>query len=161
MWQSIASSMWTVIESNLGIIVACMPALRPLIVRFFPLLLGKIGRTTARESKKNKHDYYEEGTAASKVSKPRDKYDPHGTAVSQSWLDNEPTYPSRVAKPQAYVDNHHYYDLEEMENVSDGDRESDDHILSGRHEQSQQGITKTTEYEVRTAQGPAGAYQRY
>ena len=46
MWQSIDSSMWTIIESNLAIIVACMPAFRKSLIRFFPFLLSKVRKTT-------------------------------------------------------------------------------------------------------------------
>ena len=45
MWQSIDSSMWTIIESNLAIIVACMPAFRKSLLRFFPFLLSKVRKT--------------------------------------------------------------------------------------------------------------------
>ncbi|KEF57064.1 uncharacterized protein A1O9_07254 [Exophiala aquamarina CBS 119918] len=41
MWQSIGSSMWTVIEYNLGITAACLPALRRPLARLFPALLGR------------------------------------------------------------------------------------------------------------------------
>lgn len=44
MWQSIGSSMWTVIEYNLGITTACLPALRRPIASIFPALLGRGSR---------------------------------------------------------------------------------------------------------------------
>ena len=43
MWQSIDSSMWTVIEYNLGIITASMPALRRPLAAVFSLLLRRGG----------------------------------------------------------------------------------------------------------------------
>jgi len=47
MWQSVNSSMWTIIESNLGIICACMPALYRPLAQLFPWLFGKAtGRST-------------------------------------------------------------------------------------------------------------------
>ncbi|KAI9926674.1 hypothetical protein ASPWEDRAFT_722856 [Aspergillus wentii DTO 134E9] len=45
-WNSIGSSMWTVIESNLGIICACLPALRRPLGLLFPRLFGKIHRSS-------------------------------------------------------------------------------------------------------------------
>ena len=51
MWQSIASSMWTVIEYNLGIIAASMPALRRPLAAIFPFFLGQ-----SRNSSKNTDD---------------------------------------------------------------------------------------------------------
>ena len=41
MWQSIGSSMWTVIEYNLGITTACLPALRRPLAALFPAILGR------------------------------------------------------------------------------------------------------------------------
>ena len=46
MWQSIDSSMWTVIEFNLAILVACMPAFRSPIAHAFPFLVGRGRKTT-------------------------------------------------------------------------------------------------------------------
>jgi len=44
-WNSIASSMWTVIESNLGIICASMPALKRPISILFPSLFARVKET--------------------------------------------------------------------------------------------------------------------
>ncbi|GIC93624.1 putative plasma membrane protein Pth11-like [Aspergillus udagawae] len=46
-WNSIGSSMWTVIESNLGIICACLPALRPPLSFFFPRLFSRLNKSSA------------------------------------------------------------------------------------------------------------------
>ncbi|KAI9045068.1 uncharacterized protein KD926_010391 [Aspergillus affinis] len=43
-WNSINSSKWTVIGSNLGIICACLPALRRPLAFLFPHLFGKFSR---------------------------------------------------------------------------------------------------------------------
>ncbi|KAF5007234.1 hypothetical protein FDECE_6428 [Fusarium decemcellulare] len=37
----ISSTMWTVIEMNVAIVCACLPMIRPLIVKFFPRLMPK------------------------------------------------------------------------------------------------------------------------
>ncbi|KAJ2891353.1 hypothetical protein MKZ38_000557 [Zalerion maritima] len=37
----IASTMWTIVEMNVAIVCACLPMLRPLIVKFFPRLMPK------------------------------------------------------------------------------------------------------------------------
>ncbi|PGG99037.1 hypothetical protein GX51_06453 [Blastomyces parvus] len=54
-WTNIGSSMWTVIESNLGIICACLPPLwRPLSVAF-PRVFGRFNRaTSAKQSSYNR-----------------------------------------------------------------------------------------------------------
>lgn len=44
-WNSIGSSMWTVIESNLGIICACLPALRRPLGVIFPYISGRVNRS--------------------------------------------------------------------------------------------------------------------
>ncbi|KAK1148344.1 hypothetical protein N8T08_010154 [Aspergillus melleus] len=44
-WNSIESSKWTVIESNLGIICACLPSLRRPLSFLFPHLFGKFSRS--------------------------------------------------------------------------------------------------------------------
>jgi hypothetical protein len=48
MWQSIDSSMWTVIESNLGIICASMPAFKQPLSIVFPWLFAKVTGTEHR-----------------------------------------------------------------------------------------------------------------
>ncbi|KAJ9617141.1 hypothetical protein H2200_000862 [Cladophialophora chaetospira] len=57
MWQSIPSSMWTVIEYNLGIIAASIPALRRPLAEMFPRLLGRIGGTSADRLPGNQGSY--------------------------------------------------------------------------------------------------------
>lgn len=55
-WDSIPSSMWTVIESNLGVICACLPALRrPLLFAFSARGGGSISGTT-NHNNNNKHN---------------------------------------------------------------------------------------------------------
>ncbi|KAI1912743.1 hypothetical protein LOZ61_003181 [Ophidiomyces ophidiicola] len=44
-WTNIGSSMWTIIESNLGIICACMPTLWRPISRFCPWLASRVTRS--------------------------------------------------------------------------------------------------------------------
>ncbi|KAF7593994.1 hypothetical protein BBP40_010391 [Aspergillus hancockii] len=60
-WNSIGSSMWTVIKSNLGIICACLPALHRPLIFTFPRLFGRfqrscvyVGSTRSRESRVKK-----------------------------------------------------------------------------------------------------------
>jgi hypothetical protein len=47
-WDNLPVSQWSTIEINIGIICACMPSLRVLLVRLFPKLLG-----TTQHSKSN------------------------------------------------------------------------------------------------------------
>ncbi|RFU28030.1 hypothetical protein B7463_g8306, partial [Scytalidium lignicola] len=39
-WDNLAVSQWSTVEINVGIICACMPSLRALLVRLFPKILG-------------------------------------------------------------------------------------------------------------------------
>jgi hypothetical protein len=39
-WEYIAVTRWSTIEGNVGIICACMPSLRILLVKIFPKILG-------------------------------------------------------------------------------------------------------------------------
>ncbi|KAL5358394.1 putative plasma membrane protein Pth11-like protein [Aspergillus floccosus] len=48
-WNSIGSSMWTVIESNLAILCACLPALQRPLVFLFPRLFPKPHRSNASD----------------------------------------------------------------------------------------------------------------
>ncbi|EAW13620.1 putative plasma membrane protein Pth11-like [Aspergillus clavatus NRRL 1] len=45
-WNSIGSSMWTVIESNLGIICACLPALRRPLSFLFPRFFSRLNKSS-------------------------------------------------------------------------------------------------------------------
>ncbi len=41
-WVASLSFMWSAVEVHVGIIVACVPGVKPLVVRIFPTLLGRI-----------------------------------------------------------------------------------------------------------------------
>jgi hypothetical protein len=58
MWQSINSSMWTVIEYNLSIIAASMPALRRPLASLFPILLGRTSNSSATHDFDHRIDNY-------------------------------------------------------------------------------------------------------
>ena len=147
MWQSIASSMWTVIESNLGIIVACMPALRRPIAAFFPKLLGKMGRTTAHPSKRapDLNGHSTQRSAGFPIDRPSKNFsyrEPPVVPVQRSWLD------SSKSEDRAIVD----HDMEEAGDTSEGYQGSDDHILMDKQDNGRwhhgHHITKTTEVDV-------------
>ncbi|EED20891.1 plasma membrane protein Pth11-like, putative [Talaromyces stipitatus ATCC 10500] len=50
-WNSIASSMWTIIEFNLGIFCASLPAFRSALSSFFPAFFGRVHSATDYESR--------------------------------------------------------------------------------------------------------------
>ncbi|KAF5626076.1 integral membrane protein PTH11 [Fusarium sp. NRRL 52700] len=53
-WEYLAVSKWSTIEGNVGIICACMPSLRILLVRLFPKILGTSQRYYNYGSRSNK-----------------------------------------------------------------------------------------------------------
>lgn len=59
-WDQWDVANWSTVEMNVGIICLCMPALRQLLVRFFPRMLGTGNRSAAQ------------GTAAQIVATPAD-----------------------------------------------------------------------------------------
>ena len=85
MWQSIASSMWTVIEYNLGIIAASMPALRRPFASLFPLLLGR------RERSFTHHKWVDEANltrAPSTISRASTKTSTRHSTKPIAWYDD-------------------------------------------------------------------------
>jgi hypothetical protein len=158
MWQSIDSSMWTVIESNLGIIVACMPALRRPIAMFFPLLLGKMGRSTPHGSKKypNAH-HHTPHSATFRLEKTKDQsqYSKASSRLGRGWRHQDEMDPTADEAHQE----------ESIENVSDSDRRSADHILAVKeangHRRGGNSITKTLEVQVETGFHDGGRNRTY
>jgi len=52
-WDYLSVSMWSTIEINVGIVCACMPSLRILLVRVFPKLRGTSNRSNNQYYAKN------------------------------------------------------------------------------------------------------------
>lgn len=141
--------MWTVIESNLGIIVACMPALRRPIRTFFPTLLGKMGNTTARRSGKHTNGNSSHATYPLDVELPAKKR-------NEQWLDEDKLGLAYTPRNNGkdFTKHSEAHEGEDMGNVSDGYEGSDDHILRNSTSFSQKhgrnDITRTTEFMVET-----------
>ena len=137
--------MWTVIESNLGIIVACMPALRRPIAMFFPMLLGKMGRTTMHSTARQPNAPRTHASTAA-LSQERSLKRAFSPALYSSpddlWL-------QKHNPANAGMDMN---DSDATTNVSEDGRESNDHILMDRHDfgrmQDVNRITKTTEVQI-------------
>jgi fucose permease len=49
-WYASLSFMWSVVEVNIGIMCACVPALKPLVSRFLPRMLRDVGDVTEKDS---------------------------------------------------------------------------------------------------------------
>lgn len=49
-WDYLEASLWSVIECQVGIICACMPAIRLGLTRLFPKLLGSTHQSTSKNA---------------------------------------------------------------------------------------------------------------
>ena len=150
--------MWTVIESNLGIIVACMPALRRPITLFFPMLLGKMGRTTAHRSEGQQAGYgsYKGAGYPSYNGRGMD-FEMPGKPLSSSHVRSKSDGLGGMNNKSSAHQQPDILDSEEMGNASDGDQGSDKQILnrswgSGR-KYGGRDITMTKEVIVESGQG--------
>lgn len=56
-WDNLAVSQWSTVEINVGIICACMPSLRVLLVRLFPKLLGTTQHSNNRYYVNQSHSH--------------------------------------------------------------------------------------------------------
>jgi hypothetical protein len=142
MWQSIGSSMWTVIEYNLGITTACLPALRRPLATIFPTLLGRGSRnwdsnpTIQRENMTNSFSTDDSTRRFYRSSLHAVGYPEH--------LDDKMTQPSRDERYRSGLRTETY------DFTTDGRRSSDrshEDILR-EFPLWENGIMKTTETEV-------------
>jgi len=62
-WYASYSFMWSAIEVNVGIMCACVPALKPLVSRFMPHLLRDEGDMTEKHSSVDRSPTFEMATA--------------------------------------------------------------------------------------------------
>ncbi|KAL1873469.1 hypothetical protein VTK73DRAFT_917 [Phialemonium thermophilum] len=111
----IASTMWTVIEMNLAIVCACLPMVRPLLVRMFPKLMPK-------SSSRNKYGY-QYGTN-NHIS----AFGNNGYIISHSRERGEPTEWDRVESK----------DEINMTTLRKGDQSSEEYILHEAQSQQQE-----------------------
>lgn len=108
----IASTMWTIIEMNVAIVCACLPMIRPLIVKIFPKLMPK-------SSSRNKYGYGYGGTSG-KASR--------GYISNNSHDRTEPPEWSRVDGQDGI----------NMTTIRKGDQSSEEYILHEDKTQQQQ-----------------------
>jgi hypothetical protein len=88
-WDNLSVSQWSTVEINIGIICACMPSLRILLVRLFPKLLGSTNQHSgAQYYANNKHSIHQSGGNIS-VGRPvkslnSSQYDSNGDRITYS-----------------------------------------------------------------------------
>lgn len=139
MWQSINSSMWTVIESNLGIICASMPALKRPLSIFFPWLFAKATRT----------DDYRYGSSTCAVQGSAAFFSKRrvGTYARgpKGILNSTSAWHDRLAKDRLKPES---YDLQELGDCSS--RDSQDRMLETKERQGDglRFVMQTTEVNV-------------
>jgi hypothetical protein len=107
----IASTMWTVIEMNVALVCACLPMVRPLIVKIFPRLMPK--------SSSNKY-----GNTASKSG-----FSNRGYIMSHS---------QDRAEPSGWT--HEGKDGITMTTIRKGDQSSEEYILHDTADPSESGV---------------------
>jgi fucose permease len=73
-WYASYSFMWSAIEVNVGIMCACVPALKPLVSRFMPHLLRDEGDVTEKHSSIDRSPTFEMATAQRIPSMPDPAY---------------------------------------------------------------------------------------
>ena len=56
-WDQSDASQWSTIEINVGIVCACLPALRKILIRFFPSIQGSTARNTSQYQAKYGNGY--------------------------------------------------------------------------------------------------------
>ncbi|KAL2134421.1 hypothetical protein VTI74DRAFT_260 [Chaetomium olivicolor] len=54
-WETVDSSLWSIGELTSAITCACLPTLRPLLVRYFPSFASQIGRSTGGYGSEHRH----------------------------------------------------------------------------------------------------------
>ena len=63
-WDQTDASNWSTIEINVGIVCACLPALRKILIRFFPSMQGSTSPSTSQYQAKYGNGYVPGGSAA-------------------------------------------------------------------------------------------------
>ncbi|KAK3940243.1 hypothetical protein QBC46DRAFT_341802 [Diplogelasinospora grovesii] len=132
----IASTMWTVIEMNVAIVCACLPMVRPLLVKLFPKLMPK------SSSGRNKYAY---GADTGGIS----GFGSKGYISSHSQDRNDPSEWARIEATDGIY----------MTTIRKGDQSSEEYILhddksaqtSEAHAAAKKGthgIHKTVQYSV-------------
>ena len=124
----IASTMWTMIEMNVAIVCACLPMIRPLLVKLFPRLISKSGSSRKYGNKAGTSGFGSKGYISSRSQ--------DGTEPNE-W--------------SGAKDNIH------MANIRKGDQSSEEYILHDDKNPTQleagsshagKGIHKTIQYSV-------------
>ncbi|KAI1373363.1 hypothetical protein F4677DRAFT_221398 [Hypoxylon crocopeplum] len=122
----IASTMWTIIEMNVAIVCACLPQIRPLIMKWFPRLMPAYYSNSREQS--NKRTTYTAGS------------------LPKSYRSNNRNYPNPEEGQWTRIDNDRVtHTITNQPNAHKGDSKSEEYIL-----QDDRGlqIHKTMQYTV-------------
>ena len=112
-----AVSVWSTVEINVGMICACMPSLRLLLVRLFPKMWGSTQQQSRTENKHYiKHGHTANGGNIS-VVRPR---------VKSAMLNSKGMDADRIAYEQSYTVHHgDQWDQDESKLIEMSDLESE------------------------------------
>jgi len=91
-WYASLSFMWSVIEVNVGIMCACVPALKPLISRFLPRMLRDAGDVTEKDSSTDaqRYTYTSEMATAHRIPSLSGPPEPSHQAYAETHEDDGP-----------------------------------------------------------------------
>jgi hypothetical protein len=90
-YNGVTTYMWTAIESNVGIICACLPVLRPILQQLIPWFLERTGRTS-----KNRRTYDPYGDSAEVAQQPSKK-SYHRNSDLQYWAKGDNVIISHIS----------------------------------------------------------------
>ena len=143
--------MWTIIESNLAIIVACMPALRRPIAHFFPALFGKTSAVSGSPRSKTPNYPYPL-TKVSHDAEGRRDTEKHTMSKGETWIYDDNDDDDELAPQNSVGRNCAIGEVYDMQEIGESDRGSDVTILKkegmGGNDSGNNHILKTTEVRV-------------
>ncbi|KAK6953461.1 hypothetical protein Daesc_005765 [Daldinia eschscholtzii] len=122
----IASTMWTIIEMNVALVCACLPQIRPLIIKWFPRLMPAY-YSNSREQSDKRPAYSSNGLSTSHPS----SSESHSKSEEDKWM--------RINSRKVG------YEGANLTDFRRADSSSDEYML---HEEKGLQIQKTVQYTV-------------
>ncbi|KAL4890281.1 hypothetical protein BDV59DRAFT_204466 [Aspergillus ambiguus] len=100
-WYKVTIAKWCMVEINVGIICACLPTMRPLLVKSFPQLFSSIDDNSAQQTPRSDSSYPLKGS----TKKRRRGWD-YISGVDTLWTSHDPEQPSGSDSTQAMAPSH-------------------------------------------------------
>ncbi|KAG2416238.1 hypothetical protein HFD88_007431 [Aspergillus terreus] len=97
-WYKVTLAKWCMVEINVGIICACLPTMRPLLMKSFPRIFSNIDSASPQHTPRSDDSYPLKGPGR----KPRRPWD-YISGVDTLWTAHDPEQPSASDSTQAIV----------------------------------------------------------